>query len=245
VAQSPPWPISAGPAAPFPPSPPPRPTALASLPLVGTRARGPARPAAPPRARQRRGPARLLPRPQPSRGLSCPVASARAQRVRAWSASAARPTALSRPAARTHPRVERRHTAQLRAHDRAYRAWAVPRPQPRGQPVPRAGSTASSQTKPHIFSRQSRSVSVRIPSFSRPRPRSPPCRRRRRCAALRPARSRRAVEVSSPRPLSPSPFSFSHRMRSLRPGSPSSRRSSSPARPRPAAAQLRGQQALL
>jgi hypothetical protein len=33
-------------------------------------------------------------------------------------------------------------------------------------------------------------------------------------------------------------------MRSLRPGSPSSRRSSSPARPRPAATQLRGQQAL-
>jgi hypothetical protein len=80
--------------------------------------------------------------------------------------------------------------------------------------------------------------------FSRPRPRSPPCRHRRRCAALRPARSRRTVEVSSPRPLSPSPFSLSHRMRSLRPCSPSSRRSSSPARPRPAAAQLRGQQAL-
>jgi hypothetical protein len=52
------------------------------------------------------------------------------------------------------------------------------------------------------------------------------------------------VEVSSPRPLSLSPFSLSHRMRSLRPCSPSSRHSSSPARPRPAAAQLRGQQAL-
>jgi hypothetical protein len=51
-------------------------------------------------------------------------------------------------------------------------------------------------------------------------------------------------EVSSPRPLSLSPFSLSHRMRSLRPCSPSSRRSSSPTRPRPAAAQLRGQQAL-
>jgi hypothetical protein len=174
----PPFPGPAGPSQPPLPlsfSLPARPTAPAFLSLVGPHARA----AQPPR---RGSPAPPPPRPahasaRPAAPPAQPRPSARAPSASARGAPAPlgppRPAALSRVRPRARIRAWSAATAaQLRAHDRAYRAWAVPGPQPPGQPVPRAGSTTSSQTEPQeqppvaqIFSRQSRSFSVRIPSF--------------------------------------------------------------------------------
>jgi hypothetical protein len=212
----PPFPGPAGPSQP-PPSPlflPPRSAHRASLPLPRgpARARGPAssprQPSSPHRVRPTR--ARGLPRPP---AQSRPSASAR---------GAPAPLGPPRPAAlpRVRPRARIRAwsaatAAQLRAHDHAYRARAVPRPQPPGQSVPRRKhdffpnrTTGATARRADFLSPVAQFFRPNT-QFSRPRPRSPPCRRRRRCAALRPARSRRAVEVSSPvlslLPHSPSP----------------------------------------
>jgi hypothetical protein len=247
----PPFPGPAGPSQPPLPlsfSLPARPTAPAFLSLVGPHARA----AQPPR---RGSPAPPPPRPaHASAWPAAPPSPVAAQRVRAWSASAARPTAPSRPAARasarTHPRVERRHRRPApRPRPRVSRAggsapataWSVgPTQEARLLPKPNHRSNRPSRR----FSLASRTVfpseyPVFSPTTSLSALPSPPSVR---CAASRPESPRRRGELA--RPLSPSPFSLSHRMRSLRPCRPSSRRSSSPARPRPAAAQLRGQQAL-
>jgi hypothetical protein len=201
----------------------------------------PSMPAAPRQPNQRRG---------PSRAPQLPPRSPAAARLVAqpW-----------RPA-RTRPA----HTTARGAVPR------LPPPLPLGAHAPgRKCRCSSSQNRPlRRFSSPDARIFRPSAQFSRPRPRrdlavlptidavaqrlpapsssvvnlrSPRNRRRQPPTSLHPALIA-IVEVRSPRPLSPSPSSLSPT--TDHPRSPSSRRSASPAKPRSAAAQLRGQQAL-
>jgi hypothetical protein len=205
--------------------------------------------------------AQLRARPT-QRATPSPAQSPRARVSQPPAQLAARPTQHARarapaqlpassPGGRCSPARRR-----LCAHDRGQ-----PHDQARVARTQRVGSSAPPPAQPGparqrarprpLFIFQNRTACIRGAQFLAHAPRLDLAPRLASAVARARARSAprclaasRVAEVSPPRPLSPSPFFLPRRTRLLRPCSPSSRCSSSPARPRPAAVQLRSQQAL-